>query len=252
MASLRDLTVAEAVKQFLESESPGKDFEALEPVQQKLIFMHLLSERSEYSRALAAERRFQDLKVLMPGTDLSIYRGRHRIEQPENLEDDEGPEGRAQQFRAEWSYTRKDDSYSGPIVIFDSHPTDGEIHWHSYDLYSEGPESELKVRNQAEMISLATTPIWRRISSQLLLYRLLALFGTPLFLQADGYKSCWGTGLVSSDKKSKLTLRDMKGAPSALFKSTEEGSKSALSLLNFLLEVEMPHTYDGTIAGTQA
>lgn len=38
-----------------------------------------------------------------------------------------------------------------------------------------------------------------RISSQLLLYRPIAVFGMPPLMEADGYKSCWEIDLGFSD-----------------------------------------------------
>ena len=222
------------MKRFLDSEQPGRDFDGLEPAQQKLVFTHLLT---EHRRALGAERSFKNVKDWMPVTDFSICTVRDRIHQSEDAKNDDDPYERAEQFRAAWTY--------------DLGPVEGEVHWHTYDVYSEDAESELKVGPLLEQ-PRRTVPFYTRISSQLLLYRLCALFGTPSFRESDGYKSCWDTALVSSDKKCQLELYDYKGAAHVQFHGTEEGSKSAVSLLDFLLVVEMPHTYDGTIAGTAA
>jgi hypothetical protein len=49
---------------------------------------------------------------------------------------------------------------------------------------------------------------YRRISSWLLLCRLIDIFGMPLFKEADGCKSCWGIDLRFSDGVSVLTFKD--------------------------------------------
>ena len=55
-----------------------------------------------------------------------------------------------------------------------------------------------------------------RIPSQLLLYRLIAIFGMPPFKEADGYKSCWEIDLRFSDGVNVLTFKDSKWARSPM------------------------------------
>jgi hypothetical protein len=58
--------------------------------------------------------------------------------------------------------------------------------------------------------------LYRRISPQLLLYRLIAIFGMPPSKEVDGYKSCWEIDLKFSDGVSVLTFKDSKEARSPM------------------------------------
>ena len=70
--------------------------------------------------------------------------------------------------------------------------------------------------------------------------------------EVDGYKSCWEADLQYHDGASLLSFQDYKGGADARFHGTAEASVDALKLLNFLIGMECPHTYDGIVAGTRA
>ena len=90
------------------------------------------------------------------------------------------------------------------------------------------------------------------MSSQLVLYRLTVTFGMPPPKEGDGYKSCWEVDLQHCDGVSVLRLEDYKGAAEPRFRGTAGASVDALKLLNFLVGMNCPHTYDGIVAGTRA
>ena len=97
-------------------------------------------------------------------------------------------------------------------------------------------------------------PFTKRISSQLLLYRIVVMFdmiSPESEGYADWYKSWWDM-LAHADGESRLSFFDYKGWGSLYFKGTEEGSRDAMELLDFLTEREIPHSYDGILAGTVA
>ncbi|KAF7558360.1 hypothetical protein G7046_g5798 [Stylonectria norvegica] len=93
------------------------------------------------------------------------------------------------------------------------------------------------------------------ISSQLLLYRLIAVFGMPPRRELDRYKQIWEYTLLwkpDEDNKSAIKFYDYKGTCSLSFRGSEEASKSALKLFEWLVSDNVPHTYDYTLAGTAA
>ncbi|KAK4210593.1 hypothetical protein QBC37DRAFT_428563 [Rhypophila decipiens] len=101
--------------------------------------------------------------------------------------------------------------------------------------------------------------VWHLISSQLMLYRLIAVLGMPRGGGAenldDRYKSIWSYTLYwrgGHGEKSELRIYDYKGSMSFHFLGQQEASESALDLLEWLVGDEVPHTYDGVVAGNQA
>jgi len=88
------------------------------------------------------------------------------------------------------------------------------------------------------------------ISSQLLLYRLMTIFGMPPQEDGDGYKVCWSTMLVHHDGVSYLRVHDYKGGPSVHFDGTPEASNDAIVMLEYLISEKCYHSYDGVLAGT--
>jgi hypothetical protein len=111
--------------------------------------------------------------------------------------------------------------------------------------------------------------LWDKISSQLLYYRVTSMFGMPPAVEGDGYKVAWWAELAykgdqagrgattartpvedSAPEASEvevlaiLQIGDWKGSPSASCRARDQKSlDAALELLNFLTQVEMPHTY---------
>jgi hypothetical protein len=95
------------------------------------------------------------------------------------------------------------------------------------------------------------------ISSALVLYRLLAIFG-PMTITSDRYKSVWNVVLYHYSTKKIITLYDYKGAFSfgSEFSNIEDVPESLLNdiieLLNLICSDESPHPYDGCVAGSIA
>ncbi|EXJ84016.1 hypothetical protein A1O3_04683 [Capronia epimyces CBS 606.96] len=89
------------------------------------------------------------------------------------------------------------------------------------------------------------------ISSQLLLYRLNTVFGMPPKNPFTGYKTSWSVELeLCTDPYTVLLLEDYRGGPIVRFEGSEQGSESAIELLNWLISNNVKHDYDGILAGT--
>lgn len=144
-------------------------------------------------------------------------------------------------FQEEWHYLAEPQSSTNP------HPDGCYFH----------PKRNL-VTGHMEKDQLDGEPghhMFECISSQLLLYRLIAVFGMPPTTGADGYRSIWSAVLEFRDEegcKSLLILRDLKGGADAFYRGSHKGGKSAQQLIEWLLSDNVPHTYDHTLAGAVA
>jgi hypothetical protein len=99
--------------------------------------------------------------------------------------------------------------------------------------------------------------IYETISSPLVLYRLLAIFG-PMNICSDGYKSVWNFTFMHEETKSILTLYDYKGAFSFgsefsnISQVPDSFKKDLLKLFNLICSNQSPHPYDRCVAGSVA
>jgi hypothetical protein len=94
------------------------------------------------------------------------------------------------------------------------------------------------------------------ITSPLLHYRILATFGTPKETseRLDDYKSIWEVELywTGDDGLSVLRIYDNKGGAAVQFYACQRASTSARQLIEWLISDNVPHPYDGVLAGTVA
>lgn len=92
------------------------------------------------------------------------------------------------------------------------------------------------------------------ISSQLMLYRLVITFGGLEWQIRDDYQSVWAYDLEFTEDEllGILSIFDYKGSLCVRFDGVKEASESALELLTWLMSTNVPHSYDGTVAGTKA
>ena len=134
--------------------------------------------------------------------------------------------------------------------------------WDAMYLYWNLPAGELRLNGRQFEHEEAPGYVYgedkgftERISSQLLLYRIVVMFGM-IPPQQEGYegryKSCWECMLRHKDGTSRFTAFDYKGGATLKFKGSAEGSADAMELLNFLCGDAIPHSYDGILAGTMA
>ncbi|KAK7427590.1 hypothetical protein QQZ08_005865 [Neonectria magnoliae] len=147
-------------------------------------------------------------------------------------------------------------------AMSDSNEPETSHVWNSYQIYTTPGSPSVKVVSQGTFTAPnGSCLFYDMISSQLLLYRLIAMFGTPPKLpeeeaNADRYKSIWEYPLHwAADQgrnKSTLWFQDYKGAASVHFSGSEEASEAAFKLLEWLVSDNVLHTYDGVLAGNQA
>ena len=228
------------------------DFESLEPRLQHLLFNKV---RAENARLREIEQKWERLTRFCPSLDIQIY-----LRPDGRLNEDEDVTYEERRVLTElWNYKNTDDDNEQERVMRMSSPIPKRA-WDSLDLVSESPDEELEIFVLSDpSTQYSRKPpgrrhryLWRRISSQLLFYRLAATFGMPPPVETDGYKVCWEINLQHCDGSSTLEFYDYKGAAKARFFGSDDASEDALKLINFLVGMECLHTYDGIVAGTIA
>ncbi|RVX73815.1 hypothetical protein B0A52_02705 [Exophiala mesophila] len=281
--SLEALSAARAIRRLLSSRRPAVLFASLQPVQQGLIFKYLLK---DYRAVLRLIDRVEclpaihilDLQVLgfpkrLIGT---MYRrrarrrfiprhaaripvfldtGNHPPEPPSPIETDTETE-------TDW----EKDAYQMPEVAVDTailssdwnYLEDGEdaqfpfaptIAWDtsSGNIASPSMDADLEYYPRRRHRLETDISFQHRISSQLLYYRLAAVFGMPPPRPSDGYHLTWSAKLQHTDM-SVLIFSDHNGGIGAWFTGYEDGSQSALRLLNYLTGMQC-RTGNGTVVG---
>lgn len=89
----------------------------------------------------------------------------------------------------------------------------------------------------------------QHISKQLLLDRLITIFGWPRVNEDEMDSKCiWSTTLFHSDG-SQLRFFDSGASPAVTFLGTAVGSMAALDLLDFIVSRQVTHPYLGIVAG---
>ena len=221
--SLLDLSLKNALEQVLNPDFPYHEFEKLEPPFPRLLFAKM---RSELVRLQEFERKFNDT---VPHIDakLCVEKELFTSEDDQDLLD---------YWREEWSYTEPD-GYRDPHF----HPE--SCSWEDWELVSASPGSDLVVDQKASENSHAVRD---RISSQLLLYRLCVIFGTPPYYPPN--VRVWNAMLYHKDGTSRLLLYEDHKELWVDYEGLRETSDLALKLLNFLCGMSIPDV-EGAVAG---
>ena len=272
--SLKELSVRKATSSILQHHERFSEFSKLDGRSQKLLFEELCKDALKLE-ALEAEKHI--FRRLCPRADQGLYTASSstRIAFPEEDYDDddesgeepklkekndaidENPYRKIEYFQKKWSYKSSDDEG-------DTENREGLLRdtawkrWQASSVYYDPDDSIMKVMDMVrgfnfdEHYKFIDNSFYTRISSQLLLYRLSVMFGMPERRESDGYKVCWEITLHHSSRKGTLDVYDYKGAASAAFTGSSEASDDALDLLGFITQDDVPHTYDGTLAGTVA
>lgn len=229
--------------------------------------------RSEVTRLRVTENIWSSVKASCPRLDTQIRRGPHRkIEAIDGAVDESNGYSQLAYFRGKWSYSRSEmfDDVSG-TVRYDIESTrerttrspasgfypstqwgSGDFHLSDNDTGIELCPKRISSRHLYCFCRQRHTDIASEISSQLLLYRLVAAFGMPPPISIDQYKACWEIRLTHSDGRSDLTFYDYAGAPKITFFGRIDASDDAIQFLRFLTGLNFPHPYSGIVAGTAA
>lgn len=165
-------------------------------------------------------------------------------------------------FRGKWGWYKLGDApepYVGAeIRDYHSamHRRAYNIDWSQYDLAYSAATSRLRVQHEDERISYNDVfYLSSHLSAQLLLYRLICLFGMPPGVPTDEYKRKFEVALwwQEEGEPSLIEFFDHKGASCCHFYGfSSMASDSALRLLELLIGPNCPLGYDGVLAGCVA
>ena len=159
--------------------------------------------------------------------------------------------GLLEHFREIWSPHDSQMSSPNPKRRKRVHQSNKLVKWQNDSVIWQEQELGLRVRHGS--LRLSEKYVSHRISSQLLLYRVTVVFGMlPQSDEVDNYKTCWAAKLHHNDGCSTLDLYERKGSAEVAFWGTTGAETEALELLNFLCGNDIPHTYEGILAGSEA
>jgi hypothetical protein len=231
--SLQDLCEEKLCDTILDPDTANDDFDSLEPRVQMLLFRRL---RNERTRLTCVKRQLQDLENAMPRVDFQSCLGRSTNipDAPENDTD------RAS-HRSKWHY----------ITIPEMNDTAlGELQdndWNAWQLHADPPHTKFKLCTSVPLGQSCNCkpPIEKfrmRISAQLMLYRITATFGMPPSADEYLFEEAWGVCLQHEDGVSVLTFVEPGASVYMEFQGNKKASDDALSLVNYLLEVNFRST----------
>lgn len=232
--------------------TPPEDLLQLPSHLLKNVLVELRNQNMEYRRCEKTEERYGSL------VDLSLIRhGRGRAH------DDmaESYEAEADHHRENWQLGSAEEADAKKDDRKLEEDCDRRHHQHINDSMHIQVDPETgKVRAKLErdwhdwkMLDGFDWMWSRQISSQLLYYRLIALFGMlPQSDNIDRYKVIWAVDLVHKDQVSHVEICDYKGFHPFSFDGTEEAKEDPIKLLEFLISDRYLHTYDGVVAGLRA
>lgn len=190
--SLKKLCEEMAINQILRSDKPDSDFAALNPRTKVLLFTKL---RAGYAHLSKKHRKWRCLACFCPQTDLDMYLTSTRIRK----RDERNSHNQQRSFRDRWSY------FIVPSFYVDDRPRREEasdwkpvydVNWSSRHLVSESPKTDVKLCFHSWVLEPCPCrpkgwePFSARISPQLLLYRLIVIFGMPPPTEGDPDKVC--------------------------------------------------------------
>lgn len=231
-----------------------------------LLFLYLLR---DHSRLLEIERQYYAFLKLCPSTDRDLYNHITRDQWSEiqpsdhvNTTFSETNQPSNKYFRERWRFSQDIPEFPDPVMMYD-----GFTAWSKDDLFAPSPLqrrfevfrfTRYKTRFQGDMtgdgLDRRTTPnpstnFVMTISPQLLLYRLICLFGMPP--QNSWFAPPqWAVRLGYLDHKSLFILgEDTRGQSYLHFVGRSEASEAALELLEWLLSNSITNENSERLAG---
>jgi len=249
--SLQKLSAAEYLQLLQSSGNPVQEFCGLDADQQQVVFPHFWH---DYQRLLKVERNFEAFRCRMPVADSRIYSS--GLSKTKN----EAPSARREYFASKWRYRgEEDDGHRGCDL-------DTGV-WDQNNLViSAEPRSRLSLcpcgcrkfgKDHTQTAELRNPGVYLpgRISSQHLLYRLIATFGLPRLIEWSPTWS-WAFRLVytgdSHECYSQFWIRESLGDLSLEYEGCREGGTAAIELLNWLVGDQVWRSLGSFLAGCVA
>ncbi|MCJ1241118.1 hypothetical protein MMC14_009122 [Varicellaria rhodocarpa] len=221
-----------------------------EPRLQELLFASL---RNETNRLREKEAQWSRVLKDRPRLDTEIYEKQNTPIEPDGGRDDRNGHRMQRIFRRTWScVSNADDNnhqYFGAHITLDTNWL-GSRHL-TYEEETPGSDQGGSYTFDPSNGCRNLLPLSRRISSQLLFYRLTVVFGMPPFRRLS-LCTCWEFKLRHHDMASILLFRDENGAAEVSFIGNTASGDDALQLLNHLVGINCRHTFGGILAGAMS
>ena len=248
--TLQQLSEAKALVDITKPGYKFSDFTSLDPRLQELLFRRWQEETAR----VKAHYPETDLKIVQEAPivihelpERSASELHSRSQDDKKWEEYAEPWEKVSYYRHQKLWTPikqiKDARYINNIRDYDEYEDNNNVfRWHSTGLGFAAPGEPLIFRSavpkeQWEQSGFDLHPLNERISSQVLLYRLMKVFGAPsfCFMTWDGQPLNWSIQLKLRDGTAGFLLYDLDGQSSAEFAGTTQvGSDLAFELLNFL------------------
>ena len=287
--SLQELSAAEAIRLLHEDKNAVKTFNDLDDDRRQVLFGHIWQ---EHLRLVDVEREYKASQQRTPAADGYICfnnslgltmstktadddrKGADSAENPQangdenededevDDEDDDEDGGQvytktyalSHYFRSKWRYRTLEG-----VRDYESSYLDEREVWDTCRLNrTADPKKPIEFccfwdKGHFHLRDNAGFKLPNFISSQLFLYRIVAVFGMPPpRIDPEGMR-CWNLQLTfCEDRHSTFLLGDFLGGANVSFCGTPEVGHDALELLNFLVSNDVPHKYRPFLAGTIA
>ncbi|KAJ9603411.1 hypothetical protein H2200_012189 [Cladophialophora chaetospira] len=259
---LQDLAAQKAVQVLREDPNAIRTYDSLDPSVQQVLFPHLWK---DYKRLWESEHQYRSSYNSIPAADRAVWSAgfgqeagtrdsagdaqdtSEHVDDNSSSSDENDFHTRRDYFRSKWRLCADDEGWH-------KSRTDQTYKWGGNEVFTIA-------NTQAGTVPLvvdgwpshSNLPLQKHsrwafeelISSQLLYYRLTAVFGFEQRTFGD-YRHCWDIELISKDDDySTLSLKDFVGYPEFEFVGTDirETSCQALELLWWLVGEEVFHPY---------
>ncbi|KAB5526477.1 hypothetical protein GE09DRAFT_1151570 [Coniochaeta sp. 2T2.1] len=249
------------------------DLHSLDEQPKTILLEYLVHEHRDHADERHELNRLRTQIARMPAADQEVYFGHDRRISP-RAEPGENSDEREEidvhkvngyqvndYFLNQWELQNEDTQRS--------YGNDGQFSCDFNVLYRESQSGEFRLCTYSTHGSNNTSGCtWSRcyeyeekahlphlIASSTLLYRLVVAFGLSGWGddEVDGYKTVWGVTLRKiGHGAGTLRIFDYKGGATAQFYGDLEACKSALKLVTWLVGDNIPHPYDGILAGRAA
>ena len=262
------------LQDFIGSRNPKMLLNDCDPEAMRTVFLQILD---GYHRTPAADQKLAE-KFSIPSDDR--YSGHYTGSGEYNMGEVLGPSGEIlpirqvvkengevdifadphmvkYYFKTQWSWNKMkrkripDTQTSKPVEP--ETQTSKPVEWNDLMLYTTSKTPGYKFSDYPKPEGAVDCRLWELTTSQLLLYRLVVVFGMPPQQELDPHKQVWSVTLYWGDnKESWFELEDWKGYPIVSFKGCEEASNSALRLFEWLISDNVAHPYGYFLAGNHA
>lgn len=246
--ALEELSAQKVLEMLQKDEHAVQTFDSFDPAMQRLVFPHLWQ---DYHRLHKLETEFEDYQKNCPTADRHLYFSPGMEEAESSV---------AGKYSSDIARHFEDKMEFLPVTgLCDFSALNEMICWDGHHIYMGSDSNkgfevlECKKESHARVCKgrrVAKDPCFSAvISPQLLLYRLIVIFGRIPPLE-DRYYTPWALRLgFKDDPGSELRLEDNSGAAHAFFKGSRAASQCAVEFLSYVVSNKVYLTDDEYLTG---